>query len=311
MEKIKVSACIITYNQEQFIRECLDGALRQQTDFSYEIVIGDDCSTDNTLAICKEYAAKYPDLIRLIPRKKNLGMSGNWTSTIQECQGEYIALCEGDDYWTDPLKLQKQVSFLEQNPDYVLTFHPVAILNSENKIINDFLTKVPETYETIEALARFGNYIHTPSVVFRNVVKDFPYEFRLSPIVDYFLYLMLAEHGKLKFLEDKMCVYRHGVGVFSGESLLNIVKNNLRLFACLFSYCQNPSIKGILYERYLKAMESLDKSINSQYDAFFISGHVFFRTLKYVGKNAGQPQKIIKKAVNTIFKTGTTPKNKK
>lgn len=311
MERISVSACIITFNQENYIRQCLDGAVSQQTDFDYEIVIGEDCSTDGTLKICQEYADKYPNLIRLISRKSNLGMAQNWIDTLQSCNGKYVALCEGDDYWTDPLKLQKQVGFLENNPDYVMCFHQVEILNNENKIIRDFLTNVPEHYETIETLARQGNYIHTPSVVFRNVVTDFPYEFTLSPIVDYFLYLMLAEHGKLKYLEEKMCVYRHGVGVFSGESLLNIIKNNLKLFACLFSYCQEPIVKGILYERYLKAMESLGKSIDSQYDAYFISGHVFFRTLKYVGKNASQPSKIIRKAVHKIFKTGPSSKNKK
>ena len=130
MNNLIVSACIITYNQEDYIRECLEGAVSQLVSFDYEIVIGDDCSTDNTFAICQEFALKYPKIVRLFPRKKNLGMIGNWIKTIEDSKGKYIALCEGDDYWTDPLKLQKQVDFLEANLEYVLCFNKVNVLRN-------------------------------------------------------------------------------------------------------------------------------------------------------------------------------------
>ena len=100
-------------------------------------------------------------------------------------------MCEGDDYWTDPYKLQKQVDFLEANPDYVLNFHKVKILKPDGLLVDDFITKVPDNYETQETLARLGNYIHTPSVVFRNLIIELPKEFSLSPIGDYFLYMLL------------------------------------------------------------------------------------------------------------------------
>ena len=218
MNKPKISACLITFNHENFIRECLEGAISQIGDFDYEIIIGDDCSSDNTKQICLEYSTKYPNLIKYTKRNNNLGMIGNWIATISECTGNYIALCEGDDYWTDPYKLQKQVDFLEANPDYVLSFHKIKILKPNGELVEDFITKVPENYETQETLARLGNYIHTPSVVFRNVIKEFPPEFSLSPIGDYFLYMLLSEYGKLKYFEEEMAVYREGVGIWSAKT---------------------------------------------------------------------------------------------
>jgi glycosyltransferase involved in cell wall biosynthesis len=120
MSKQKVSACIITYNQESFIEDCLIGAINQNVNFNYEIVIGDDCSTDKTQEICLEYQAKFPNWIKYIRRSENLGMIGNWIATINECEGDYIALCDGDDYWTDPLKLPKQVKASESNEFFSL-----------------------------------------------------------------------------------------------------------------------------------------------------------------------------------------------
>lgn len=258
MKGIKVSACIITYNQQDFIRDCLEGAVSQVLDYDYEIVVGDDCSTDNTFQICQEYADKYPDKIRLLSREKNLGMVGNWMATIQACAGKYIALCEGDDYWTDKTKLQKQADFLENNPEYTLTFHNVSVLRPNGKLGSDFLTKLPENHETIEDLAVVWNYIHTPSVVYRNVIKDFPHEFQMTPICDYFLYMMLAEKGKLKHFEDNMATYRYGVGIFSGDSELKIIKNNLILLSLLTSYFKKGEIKKILLRRQLRSISILE-----------------------------------------------------
>lgn len=263
MKGIKVSACIITYNQQDFIRDCLEGAISQELDYDYEIVVGDDCSTDNTFQICQEYADKYPDKIRLLSREKNLGMVGNWMATIQACEGKYIALCEGDDYWTDKTKLQKQVDFLENNPEYTLTFHNVSVLRPNGKLGSDFLTKLPENHETIEDLAVVWNYIHTPSVIFRNVITEFPYEFQMTPICDYFLYMMLAEKGKLKHFEDNMATYRYGVGIFSGDSELKIIKNNLILLSLLTSYFKEGEVKKILLRRQLRSISILEEYLTN------------------------------------------------
>lgn len=218
MNNKKVSVCVITYNHQDFIRECLDGAINQKVDFEYEIIIGEDNSTDKTGQICEEYANKYPGLIKLFRRDKNLGMIGNWINTIQNCNGKYIALCEGDDYWTDPLKLQKQVVFLEANQDYSICFHKVSII-LDGIIKEDTITaKVSET-TTINDLAK-GNYIHTCSVVFRNnLFARFPKYFKESPVGDYFLHMLNARYGSIKCIDEIMGVYRvHGTSVWSSKT---------------------------------------------------------------------------------------------
>lgn len=118
-----LSIVTITYNHELYIRKCIEGVLMQQVNFPIEFIIAEDCSTDGTLAVCKGYAEKYPDLIKLITSENNVGAIVNERRAMKAAKGKYIAFCEGDDYWTDPLKLQKQVDFLEENLEYSVTFH--------------------------------------------------------------------------------------------------------------------------------------------------------------------------------------------
>ena len=113
----------ITYNHEQYIHQCIEGILAQKTSFPVEYIIADDCSTDGTRAICEEYARNYPDIIRLVSSSANVGAVENEQRAFLAAKGKYIATCEGDDYWTDPLKLQKQVDFLESHPEYSVCFH--------------------------------------------------------------------------------------------------------------------------------------------------------------------------------------------
>ena len=263
--KKKVSCHVITYNHINYISLCIEGILMQITDFDFEIIIGDDLSTDGTREILERYAFQYPNLIKLNLRaERGQGIPGkdNFVSTLQMCKGEYITLCDGDDYWTDPYKLQKQVDFLEANPDYVLSFHKVKILKPDGSLVLDFITKVPENYETQETLARLGNYIHTPSVVFRNIIKEFPKEFSLSPIGDYFLYMLLVEHGKLNYLEDEMAVYRDGVGVWSAQS--NYSRNLKTAYThslIVSALSKNEFIESILKDRVLGFIKTFQSEI--------------------------------------------------
>src|SRR5690606_11410501 len=128
-----LSIWCITYNHEKFIKQTLDGFLKQEIDASVEIVISDDASTDGTREILKQYAARFPEKIRLILHEKNIGMMRNFTSTLHECKGKYIALCEGDDYWTDSKKLKKQYDFLISNPDFSICAHRVLYLKGKVK----------------------------------------------------------------------------------------------------------------------------------------------------------------------------------
>lgn len=131
-----VSICCLAYNHESFIRQCLDGFLKQKTDFEFEVLIHDDASTDNTANIIKEYEQKYPDIIRPIYQTENKYQKGEPVTRkyqFPRARGKYIAMCEGDDYWTDEYKLQKQINFLEENPEYTLCSHRYSIYDVEDK----------------------------------------------------------------------------------------------------------------------------------------------------------------------------------
>lgn len=250
-QKVLVSVVMITYAHENYIRKAIEGVLIQEGDFELELIVANDCSPDTTDIVICDILKEHPkaSCIHYFNHENNIGMMPNFIFALQQAKGSYIALCEGDDFWIDPYKIQKQISFLEANLDYVLSFHKVKILQPSGEFVDDFITKVPENYENQETLARLGNYIHTPSVVFRNVIKEFPPAFSLSPIGDYFLYLLLSEHGKLKYLEEEMAVYRSGVGVFSSQTDIKIQSMIIKQYACMLSYLKNEKINNIILQR--------------------------------------------------------------
>jgi RimJ/RimL family protein N-acetyltransferase len=210
-----VSVFMMAYNHEEFISQALDGILIQNTDFAVEIVVGEDKSTDKTRSILINYAQKHPNKLKLILHSKNIGANKNQISVLNGCNGKYIAMCEGDDYWTDPHKLQKQVNLLEANPDFSICFHSVKIVfedeNTEPKITNKNQAEIT----TFENLA-IGNYIHTVSCVFRNNLSNLPEWFDKMPAGDYVLHLLNAERGKIGFINEVMAAYRvHKGGAWS------------------------------------------------------------------------------------------------
>ena len=221
--KLKVAVYMITYNHESYIAKAIDSVLMQETNFDFHIFIGEDCSTDNTAKVCKDYANKYPDKITLYSHKVNVGPTLNGQVIYKACfesGAKYIAMLEGDDYWTDPLKLQKQVDFLEDNESCVMCFHDVRILQPSGIIEDDFITNVPKNTKLDQkALVVNSNFIHTPSVMFRNgFLSDIPRGFQFSPVGDYLLYLWLTNFGDIGYLREPMGVYRYGVGVHSTKS---------------------------------------------------------------------------------------------
>lgn len=210
---ILLSISCITYNQELFISQCLEGFLIQKTNFPFEILIHDDASTDRTADIIRDYEQKYPDIIKPIYQKENQyskgvrGIAARFN--FSRAKGKYIAICEGDDYWTDPDKLQKQVDFMEANPEYTLVYHRVNELWEESGIIK------PETMNssneelsyTVLDLAK-GNFIHTPSVLIRSNSIDFNKFTESSKVIDYYYWMLCAQNGKIKYLPEIMAVYR-------------------------------------------------------------------------------------------------------
>lgn len=225
---MRVSACIIAYNHQDHIIDCLEGALSQKLNCEYEIVIGEDRSTDATLKICEEYASNYPDKIRLLKRETNLGMIGNWIDTIKSCKGLYVAICEGDDYWTDPFKLQKQVDFLESNPEFSICFTDYKEFYENKKRFEQ--PELCQKYRVIDTFSRndiiLNNFIPTLTVVFRNNKEILGYIKEEFFPADWFVHILNSKYGKIKFLPFKSAVYRiHDGGVCSSS---NPIFNNNR-----------------------------------------------------------------------------------
>jgi glycosyltransferase involved in cell wall biosynthesis len=214
---MKASVCMITYNHKEFIAQAIESVMMQQTDFDYELVIGEDCSTDGTREICLTYREKYPDKIRLFLHEKNLGMIRNYAETFSRCTAQYVAVLDGDDYWTAPHKLQKQVDFLEAHPDYAICFSRTEAL-VEDESCDPFSMPSPErakpTY-TVEDLLE-ANMIANSSVMYRNgLVTGFPEWFFRLEISDWPLHILMAQHGKIGYLDDAMVAYRvHATSTF-------------------------------------------------------------------------------------------------
>jgi glycosyltransferase involved in cell wall biosynthesis len=203
---IKVSICMLTYNHEKFIAQTLDSFVNQQTNFEVEVIIGEDASTDNTKKICLDYSNRYANIL-VSSEEKNIGMMTNFVKTLNRCSGDYVAICEGDDYWTDSLKLQKQVNFLQNNPEYVGCFHNVSEMK-DNKIINHKKHNYIHNVFTQDDIINY-NPIPALSIVFKNIFKgNYPLWFVDCKMGDWPLNILLSSHGKFKYIDETMGVYR-------------------------------------------------------------------------------------------------------
>ncbi len=226
-----VSICTITYNHENFIVEALDSFLMQETDFPFELVIDDDHSPDGTADIIKQYMEKYPNIMNVNLREKNVGSMTNFMENMQRAKGKYIALCEGDDYWTDPLKLQKQVEFLEANPEYSLCYTAATLINDNNKVIQQNKSFGDSSED--ELISGYGAAI-TGSMMFRKFTFD-DYKQEDTKNGDALLWHYLGFYGKCKQLNNiKNTVYRiHNEGIWSGMSEENRLTNSLKTYSII------------------------------------------------------------------------------
>ena len=212
---MKLTVVTTTYNQEKYIGQAIDGMLMQKTNFPFQVVISNDCSTDKTGEILKEYQQKYPDKIKVIENEKNLGAMGNFINTLSNIKDtEYVALCDGDDFWTDENKLQKQVDFLDNNKDFNICFHKSKIFYQNKEKEESIIPENVEEETTIEDLVK-SNYIVANSVVYRwkfnykDLKEIFP-----DDIVpgDYYVHLLHAQDGKVKMINEVMSAYRRHEG---------------------------------------------------------------------------------------------------
>lgn len=226
----KLTIVCVTYNHEKYIAQALESFIMQQTNFDFEAIISDDCSTDYTQDIIREYAKKYPNIIKPVLREKNLGVDANFFATYGPLSGGYVAHCEGDDYFTDPLKLQKQVDFLEANPDCSMCFHPVRLFYEDGSYPEgifppmNFTDSIDKNNIQIEQLLMV-NFIQTNSAVYR---WRFNEQEKLEDIfpkgilpIDYFIHLLHAQKGRIGFIPDVMADYRRHCEGLWWESISN------------------------------------------------------------------------------------------
>ena len=244
---LMVTVRCITYNHEPYIRDCLEGFVMQKTNFRFEAIVHDDASTDGTAEIIKEYAAKYPDIIKSIFETENQYSKKDGSLDrvmLSHTRGKYVALCEGDDYWIDPLKLQKQMDFMESHPDYSMCAHNAVVYYQDNSTIESF-ANISQDFDLTAHDAIHRWIIPTASIMVRS--EFIPYPKWLARIYsgDYALILRAYNGGNIHVMRDYMSVYRKNL---SGNSVSSHLTD------------------GYVYAQHNILLESFNKGTNGKYD---------------------------------------------
>jgi glycosyltransferase involved in cell wall biosynthesis len=237
VDRRKISVIITSFNHERYIKQCLDSILDQKGNYNLEIILGDDCSTDNTNEILRQYSEMYPVTLKMMPKQDNMGVTKNLKRCLDACQGDFIAICEGDDYWTDEYKLQKQMEFLEEHKDYSMCFSACMLfIEKENRFIlhagQNSLNKDTITTEDLIETNYMGNF---SCCMYRtDAIRKLPAEIFNFFTVDWMFNMACGEVGRIGFIKNPMSVYRlHSNGVWSGKSTR---EQNDFLIQCIGTY---------------------------------------------------------------------------
>lgn len=274
MDKIQplVSICCITYNHAPYIRQCLDGFFMQKTTFPIEIIINDDCSTDGTTDIIREYEAKFPDIIKPIYHGANeysKGVRGMFaTYCFPKAKGKYIALCEGDDYWIDPLKLQKQVNFMEANPEYSMCCSDAKII-ADDKILDWERYSKFQQIPVRDVILGGGLFVQTASLLFQRSLIESEKYIEIAGkchVGDYPLQIFAALRGKIYWFAEKQVAYRY-------QSANSWTKNNLR-------FSIDKQLSG--WESELDMLDYMDQLSSKEYTQYFTQRKVDFIYRKHL-----------------------------
>lgn len=263
MKDIMLSVVIVSYNQENYIDEAIESVLNQKTKYKYEIILADDCSSDNTFKIQEEYAKKYPKIIQLLKREKNLGTTQNELDASLHSNGKYITKLDGDDYWIDEEKIEKQISFLEEHPEYNGITHPQEIRNMKNETIGIFPNTLKEGEITLEEYCSNKKRYPYTSTIYRNFykkpecVKDMKYLMRLHRLIEdaqAAVYILIQ--GKLKVINDTMVAYRmrseEGESNFNSNHKINeIQKSYIYIYTKMEEYFKYKYNFYKKYEKYV------------------------------------------------------------
>jgi glycosyltransferase involved in cell wall biosynthesis len=240
-----VSISMITYNQEKHIAQAIESILMQETTFPIELVIGDDASTDTTPEICRSYQRKYPSCIKLNIAQKNQGSVINFLNTIYSCSGNFIAICDGDDFWTDKHKLQEQVLFLASHTDFSFCFTNINWVDEANNEL-----KASTQYYNTDVF-NHQSYVGlvtppTLSTVFRKsaLPQHFPEVFKSLPNTDMFLKALLSTKGKVKFINKITGSYRiNSKGVYSGMNAIKKTQDKIKAYLIMLNYFTDKNVK--------------------------------------------------------------------
>ena len=213
MNEIMVSIICNTYNQEKYIADALESFIMQKTDFKYEVLVHDDASTDNTANIIREYEVKYPDIIKPIYQKENKYSQGVFIGEKYQyprAKGKYMAFCEGDDFWTDPYKLQKQVEALESHPECDICAHTASMVNAETKekIKEIAPAQQNKIFSVAEVISGDGGFVATNSLMIKKETLLMSYKFTDIYNIDYALQIQGSLNGGMLYLSDNMSSYR-------------------------------------------------------------------------------------------------------
>jgi glycosyltransferase involved in cell wall biosynthesis len=230
---------MITYNHAPFVRQAVESVLMQKVNFAYELVIGEDCSTDRTREIVLELQRRYPDRIRLLLSEKNLGENANLIRTLCACRGQYVAFLDGDDYWTSRNKLQKQADFLDAHPDHSSCFHAVRQFldtKEEGPCLSPRGRKSSFGFSDIVD----SNFMPTSSVMLRNgLIREFPPLFKRVKMSDWPTLILTAQYGKIGFINEVMSVDRlHRGGVWSPRDPTWKIQQSIALLEEINAYLE-------------------------------------------------------------------------
>lgn len=275
--ELLLSVSMVTFNHEKYIAQAIEGVLMQKCSFDFELVIGEDCSTDNTKKIILDFQKKYPKIIKPIFNKKNIGPNYNIIQLFNKSKGKYIAICDGDDYWTDENKLEKQLDHLETHPEISLCFHRTNILRNENSKLTVHSLPKPQPNYSFGDLIEHDLFVPSNSVIFLNTIKKFPKWFYKLPYGDIGIYFLVTRNANMGFLPEIMSIYRiHENGMWSQKDKKEQYKAKYEFFKTLFPYLKksekkivkkklipmisklamwrfpNSKLKKICYENYLK-----------------------------------------------------------
>lgn len=275
---ILVSVCMITYNHQDFIKSAINGVLYQETDFDYELIISNDNSSDKTHEIISDIIGNHPKkyLVKYYNNTKNLGMMPNFINTLKKCKGDYIAICDGDDYWIDNKKLQLQVGFLKSNTKYNLVYTlKKNLLPNGNFNANNSTISIARTTSLDDLIAE--NYICASTTLFKNklIGLNFSKWYYSSPYGDWPLYMYLLQNGEKIFCLDKVTtVYRKNVGITTGvtNNALKSLRNQLLVFNGMLL---DKNYYGI-HSKISKRIYTLNVNLMSAYN----KDRQFFKSMK-------------------------------